>query len=160
MRVYCLDTNALIQPWTKYYSMIVCPSYWEILDRLAQDQIVFCTSEVGREIEKVDDGLYAWVKQRPYLIRDVDAQVMTHLRNILQDYPRLVDTRKSRSMADPWVIAHAIAEKAVVVTKEEPSNGKSNRVKIPDVCQHLGIRWINDYRFVEELGIRFTASLQ
>jgi hypothetical protein len=31
----------------------------------------------------------------------------------------LVDNTKKRSLADPWVIAHAINENATVVTKEE-----------------------------------------
>ena len=53
---YCLDTNVFIEGWNKYYSMGLCPGYWDILDKLAQEDLVFAPIEVKREIEKTDDG--------------------------------------------------------------------------------------------------------
>ncbi|NPV60148.1 MAG: DUF4411 family protein [Actinobacteria bacterium] len=75
---------------------------------------------------------------------------------ILNNFPMLVDTTRDRSTADPWVIAHAITEKAVVVTKESFAPRK---IKIPDVCKALSVECIDDHQLVKELGIRFTASL-
>ncbi len=63
--IYCLDTNVFIEPWNKYYSMSLCPDYWELIDSLAKEGVLFCTEEVCREIEKVDDGLNDWVHARP-----------------------------------------------------------------------------------------------
>lgn len=63
-------------------------------------------------------------------------------------------------MADPWVIAHALKENAVVVTKEEKVTAiNSSKVKIPNVCENMGIRYINDFEFIEELGIKFQCSI-
>lgn len=68
---------------------------------------------------------------------------------------------KQRSLADPWVIAHALKENACVVTKEEKVTvPKTTRIKIPNVCDNMGIRWINDFQFVEELNIQFSCSLK
>jgi hypothetical protein len=65
----------------------------------------------------------------------------------------LVDNTKARSLADPWVIAHAMHENATVVTKEEKVTAlNSNRIKIPNVCENIGLRWINDFQLIEELG--------
>lgn len=154
---YCLDTNALIQPWNSYYSMKLCPDYWSILDQLAHRKLIFCTTEVHREISRIDDELSKWIKLRSHLFRDVSDGVQQRLREVLQKFPRLVDSTKDRSMADPWVIAHALAENATVVTKERASESPK-RIKIPDVCDHFGVRWINDFQFVTEIGIRFSAT--
>lgn len=61
--------------------------------------------------------------------------------------------------ADPWVITHAINENAVVVTKEEKLTAlNSRKVKIPNVCDNMGVRWINDFKIIEDLGIKFSCS--
>jgi len=70
-----------------------------------------------------------------------------------------VDNTKARSLADPWVIAHALYENATVVTKEEKVTAiNSNRIKIPNVCDEMGIKWINDFQFIEEMNIKFQCS--
>jgi hypothetical protein len=71
----------------------------------------------------------------------------------------LVDNTKARSLADPWVIAHAINEKATVVTKEEKVTAlNSKKIKIPNVCDNLDIRWINDFQLIHELEIQFKCK--
>ena len=154
--VYSLDTSALIQPWNTYYSMELCPGYWDVLDGLARKGVVFCTRDVRREIEKQDDRLFAWVKARPFLFREATEEVQRNLRRILASHPELVDSKRDRSMADPWVIAHAMAEKAIVVTKE---GFAPRKVKIPDVCRAVGVVCIDDFEFLHRIGLRFSAKL-
>lgn len=156
---YCLDANIFIESWNKYYSMELCSSYWEILDNLAKTGKVFSPIEVKREILQNDDGLANWIKPRDYLFRDITLEVQTELRKIMDLYPRLVDSIRQRSIADPWVIAFAITENAVVVTKETPVGANSRRIKIPDVCNALGVAWIDDFQFAREIGIRFNAQI-
>ena len=72
-----------------------------------------------------------------------------------------MDSVKGRSLADPWVIAHAIDEKATVVTKEEKITAiNSTKIKIPNVCDNMSVRWMDDFGFVAELGIQFTCRLR
>ena len=72
----------------------------------------------------------------------------------------LVDNTRSRSLADPWVIAHAMKEKASVVTKEEKiTSTNTSTIKIPNAGENMGVCWINDYQFVEELNIRFNFRI-
>lgn len=155
---YCLDTNVLIQAWNTYYSIDLVPDYWDILDDMAQKRQVYCTQEVRREIDKIDDELKKWVRNRPHLFRDITSSVQRNLRKVLAEFPRLVDSAKDRSMADPWVIAHAMTENAVVVTKEIITPPGTRRIKIPDVCSKFSVRCINDFDFAREAGIRFSAS--
>ena len=140
--------------------MEICPDYWSILDDLARRKIIFSPIEVRRELEKIDDGLKAWIHERPYIFKDIDIPVQEHLRTIMFSHARLVDTIKQRSIADPWVIAFAISEKAIVVTKESAvGNSSSARIKIPDVCNALGVEWIDDFEFAREIGLTFSARI-
>jgi hypothetical protein len=51
-------------------------------------------------------------------------------------------------------------ESATVVTKEEKITAlNSNRIKIPNVCENMGIAWINDFDLISELNILFTCKL-
>ncbi len=159
MKSYCLDANVFIQGWNDYYSMDLCPEYWDILDRLAQENKIFAPIEVRKEIERTDDNLAKWVKARPHFFREITVEVQGHLRKIMASHGRLVDSIKQRSVADPWVIAFAMAENAVVVTKEGASATPTKRIKIPDVCRALNVPFLNDFEFAREVGIRFAARL-
>ena len=73
----------------------------------------------------------------------------------------LVDNTKQRSLADPWVIAHALRENAIVVTKEEKITAvNTTKIKIPNVCDNMGVAWINDFKFIEELNIQFSCRIR
>ena len=160
MKRYCLDTGVFVQGWNHYYSMDICPEYWEVLDSLAKKDIIFSPIEVRYEIEKIDDGLNKWIHDKPYLFKDITTDVQENLRQIMASHGRLVDSIKQRSVADPWVIAFAMSENAIVVTKEFPSGIDTRRIKIPDVCNALKVPWMNDFDFAKEVGIRFRVRLE
>lgn len=160
---FCLDTNVLIQPWQKYYSPILCPDYWEILNQLGAQGTLFIPQAVFDEIAKSDDDLLDWLKSSRIPVLKVDGSVTSQLQRIYQTNEKhkfLVDNTKQRSLADPWVIAHALNENAIVVTKEEKVTAmNSNRIKIPNVCDNMGVPWMNDFQLVKELNIRFSCTI-
>jgi Domain of unknown function (DUF4411) len=45
--------------------------------------------------------------------------------------------------ADAFVIAHAMADKGTVVSFESEKCPESQRIRIPDICQHFEIDCIN-----------------
>lgn len=160
---YCLDANVLIEAWRKYYNPKFCPHYWEILKELGRQGKIFIPEIVYEEIVRTEDDLSAWLKTSEVPVHSITEPVTISLQKIYSSDPahkNLVDSAKARSLADPWVIAHALHENAIVVTKEEKITAlNSNRIKIPNVCDNMGIRWMNDFQFVDELGIRFHCSL-
>lgn len=157
---YCLDANVLIQAWQKYYNPKFCPDYWNILIVLGKNETIFIPELVYEEVVRTVDDLSKWLKSSNIPIANISESVTKHIRKILEDYPLLVDNTKARSLADPWVIAHAISENATVVTKEEKVTAlNSKKIKIPNVCDNIGIRWMNDFQFIEEVDIKFQCSL-
>jgi hypothetical protein len=170
-KVYCLDANVLIQAWQKYYSPEICPDYWEVLNTLGKQAKVFIPEEVKNEIvvtggdkEKTEDDLSKWLKKSTIPVYKPTENVIKCWQTILQANPMhklLVDSAKGRSLADPWVISHALDKNAVVVTKESPiiSQNAKKPITIPNVCNNMGIRWIDDFTFVKEIGLKFSCRL-
>lgn len=161
---YCLDANVLIQAWQKYYRPAICPSYWEVLNNLGKQNRIFLPELVFEEITRTEDDLSKWLKSSEIPIEKISESVTIYLQTIYSSNPvhkNLVDNTKARSLADPWVIAHALVENATVVTKEEKVTAlNSKRVKIPNVCDNMGVKWINDFDFIEEVGIMFDSRLK
>lgn len=155
--LYCLDTNVFIQAWNNYYSPAKAASYWEILDDLAKNGLIFSPVDVKKEIEKSDDDLKKWIKKREYFFRKPDERVTLKVGEILAQFSGLVDNVKGRSLADPWVIALAEVEGAIVVTKEGMSES-DKKIRIPDVCKARGIECIDDFTFIDRMGIKFSAT--
>lgn len=167
--IYCLDANVLIQAWQKYYSPQLCPDYWDVLNELGKQGRIFIPEEVKNEIvvadnpDKTEDDLSKWIKRSTIPIHKPTEKVIECWQQILQANPLhklLVDNIKGRSLADPWVISHAMNMNATLVTKENFETAlNTKRIKIPNVCENMGVRWIDDFEFVKELGLKFTCKL-
>ena len=166
--IYCIDANVLIQSWQKYYSPDLCPDYWVILNELGKQGRIFIPEEVKNEIvvadtsDKTEDDLSKWLKRSTIPIHKPTENVIACWQKILQTDPShrlLVDNIKGRSLVDPWLIAHAMDTNATVVTKENIESAmNSKRVKIPNVCKNMGVRCIDDFEFIKEIGVKFSAK--
>lgn len=119
---------------------------------------------VYNEIARTDDDLSKWLKSSKIPVRKIDEQVTKCLKDIYSADPNhkyLVDNTKARSLADPWVIAHALRENAIVVTKEEKVTAfNTTKIKIPNVCEKMNLSWINDFQLILELGITFKCEME
>lgn len=160
---YCLDANVLIEAWQRYYSPKFCPDYWKLLIKLGSDQRICIPQMVYEEITRTEDDLADWLKNSKIPILPIDGAVSQCLKDIYDANPNhkyLVANNGQHSLADPWVIAHAINEKAIVVTKEiKNTYSNPTRIKIPHVCDNMGVRWINDFELVSELNIKFSCFI-
>ena len=160
---FCLDANVLIQAWQKYYNPKFCPDYWKILIELGKREIIFIPEVVYEEITRTEDELSKWLKTSKIPIEKISESVTICLQKIYATDPehrKLVDNIRGRSLADPWIIAHAMDKNAIVVTKENKETAlNSKRIRIPNVCENMGIKWIDDFQFIERLDIKFSCSL-
>ncbi|HZP58429.1 MAG TPA: DUF4411 family protein [Dehalococcoidia bacterium] len=148
---YSGDSSMLINAWRKHYPPDIFPTVWGRIDGLVQNAVLIASDEVRVEIERKDDELYQWARERPALFVPIDDEVQPIVRDIMRDYPRLVDTRTNRSAADPFVIALAVQRACAVVTDEMPT-GNTAKPNIPDVCTALGVRCVRLVDVIREQG--------
>lgn len=110
---------------------------------------VHSIDKVGDEIEAGDDELVEWAKARGTgFFLPADKKLVAALRNVStwatsQSYePAAIST--FLQVADYYVVAHALAHKCVVVTHEVAS-GSTRKIKIPNACIGLGIKFMTPY---------------
>jgi hypothetical protein len=58
------------------------------------------------------------------------------------------------SGADPFVVAHAMADRGTVVTHETLVDASAGAVKIPNVCEKFSVKWRPAYEALEKLGLK------
>ncbi len=84
----------------------------------------------------------------------LDEEIQLIAMELLAEHPRLVDTHRGRSQADPFVIATAVKLGAVVVTGEK-RRGNLTIPKIPDVCEAMGIPCMTFLEMLRSFAWRF-----
>ena len=158
---YLLDTNVFIQAKNDYYSFNFCPAFWEWLVLANADKKVFSNQRIKAEIKDGEDELSEWADGLDngffLALPDMeDALKMVTQWVMEQDYkPPAVNTFFSK--ADYFLIAHALSDGFEVVTHEKIDNSKK-KVKIPQVCQGLNIRWTSTYDMLQRENARFVLD--
>ena len=152
-RPYSIDTSCLIESWNNLYQIDVLPSIWEHLDFLLRVDIARITIQVFEEIEKQDDALHDWCKERKDLFTDITEIQIEKLQGVMGRYPRIA-SKGTRNYADPWVIALAqtTTPSSIIVTEER--GGKETNPKIPYVCKKEGLDVYTFNRFLRATGWR------
>ena len=135
---FSIDTSAILDGWRRYYPRDVFPGLWIQLEELIRTGDLRASEEVRYELEKRDDDALVWAMERDGFFVPIDDDTQDATSAILVDHPRLIDTRRGRSGADPFVIALAQVRGCAVVTGEK-ATGNLNRPKIPDVCRAIEV---------------------
>ena len=143
--------------------MDVAPGFWEQLEVLGRDGTVIISAEVVKELEKRDDDLLAWVKERAFMHKESEEDVQAVVGDVLavevnEHNPPLVDPDRPDSDGDVWVIALAKARDATVISQECSAPLAKKKAKIPDVCSILEVRCLNLLAFMREVGIKLVAQ--
>ena len=139
---YSIDTSAILDGWNRYYPPDVVPGLWEKMEEMIEDGDLIASEEVLLELSRKDDEAHAWAKDHRKLFVPTDTAIQVEVRGILKTHPRLIDTRKNRSGADPFVIAVAKVYKCRLITGEKPTSNLE-KPHIPDVCDSVGVAWMD-----------------
>lgn len=158
---YLLDADTLIQAKNEYYSFDLCPGFWDWLDQQNQAGLVFSVKAVKEELEKGNDELAQWAKDRdtgfflPVEARTSGAMAAVsgwvQAGNFREDAKRIF-----LAGADPWLIAHASAHEHTVVTHEVHIDGEQRKVKIPTVCRALNVPCVRTFEMLKTERARFV----
>ena len=153
---FCLDTSFLINGWHKTYRRTVFPSLWERLDKLIHANRVCSCMEVYNDLMRQADDLSDWAKRRKPAFPEATPETIKHVLRIAKQFPQIAAIKEGKtSYSDAWVIAHALTIGAIVVTDEMPAplQRASKPPKIPDLCDHLAVKWASPIVFLEKAGI-------
>jgi hypothetical protein len=159
--VYWLDTNVLIEAKNGPYQFDVAPVFWSALETQVSAGRIRVPKMVYEEIvgDAPKDELAKWLK-----LRKSDGFCVSPSKQVQASFQKLADhvvanyappySFEFLKVADPWIIAHAMESKGVVVTFEVKSLG-TGRVKIPNICADLDVPRMNLYAMMKALGIKF-----
>jgi hypothetical protein len=150
--IYCFDSSALMHAATRAYPIEVFASFWERFAQAVDAGLVIAPDEVLEEVARKDDGLHAWCKLHRGLFVPLTEDVQAAALDVAAHVPTLVDLKKGRGQADPFVVALARVRGARVVTEEHP---KPTAPKIPDACRRFGVGCINLLEFIREMRWKF-----
>ena len=103
----------------------------------------------------VDRALDNWLVKHRSIFIEISRAQLEILQNIVRRYPDF--TRGRENMADPAVVALAVAQGLTVLTTERWQQHPSPRLpKIPNLCDEYGSTWlgINDYLRAEGVVLR------
>lgn len=155
--MYVFDTGSYSK--LKHYYPSVFGSLWRHLTQLATDGRILSTREVRRELRNgvpvthVDE----WLERHANMFTTpttselkfvAEILKVPHFQSIIGEKQRLT----GMPVADPFVIAAAKIRGFVVVTEEVL---KPHAVKIPNICEHFGVRCLDLAGFMEAECLSF-----
>ena len=162
VKIYCVDADVLIELKRHYPSRHIFsthdlfPAIWEKIEKLVRGGMIISHIEVLREIEMGGDELSQWCKKHKVMFKDINECQLKKFGEIKEKYDEKYWNRnisKPGPWADPWLIALAICEEAIIVTNETNAPNK-----IPFIANHFGINYLNLFEFFNEIGVRYQTG--
>lgn len=157
--IYLLDTNIFITAKNEL-PMDVYPSFWQTLSQLATQGILRSIQKVEDEIRKGKDELVDWIDHnlpKDFFIKE-NNETLAALSTVSQwVMMNATYTQSAKNdfakVADSWIIAEALSQSVTVVTYEVSDPMCRKRVKIPDVCNAVGVKYCNLNEAFRALGV-------
>src|ERR1700730_6453897 len=152
---YCIDTGSLINPWHKIYQPDMFITIWnDHLPALFEGGRLVSSRQCLIEIEKQEDDLWNWWRDRKEYFEEVDAAVIGHVTMLMDRYQRL--TTAGRNGAGPFVVALAMPRSPhlTVVAEEGGWMPNARTQNIPFLCQQHAVRCITFNTLLRETGWR------
>ncbi|AGK61381.1 hypothetical protein Asulf_01390 [Archaeoglobus sulfaticallidus PM70-1] len=153
-QVYVIDADALINIGRWYpRDMKIFEPIWAKLEELVDEELLISHYEVYREVSSGYDYISEWCKKHSRIFKDVDDEQISIFEKVREVYDKNYWDRNITNpnpWADPWIIALAVQNKAIIVTNENKE--KPNR--IPSVARAFGINSLKPIEFFKEIGIQ------
>ena len=135
--VYCVDTSAFVDAYTRRLQPTVFKGFWRKIDELIDAGRLVAPKQVLEELEDIHDDLYAWAKARERIFTQLDMYQKIEARNIAIAFPALTTKDPKKNYADPFVVALAKSRGYTVVAQEV--GGSDQDPKIPFICRRIGV---------------------
>ncbi|RIO37293.1 DUF4411 family protein [Staphylococcus saprophyticus] len=169
---FILDSNCFITPSKQFYSFDLVPTFWNCLKDQNKSQYIHIIDRIKDELchETVDDNkddVQKWVELEyngNILTTDDEeilenyAEILNHVQNSGKYKESALEQWSNIKIADPWLIATAKKFDYTIVTFETGQNlqikNKAKAAKIPNVCDHFGVKYCTLYEMMHKLNIK------
>lgn len=158
---FWIDANVFIQAANGLLAFDLAPGFWESLGEHVKEGSIKSSIIVYSEIvppkkEEYDDLSFWSLKMFDAgLFVTPDEKAVSEYQPIA-DHVQTLDRAEAQLFlkgADGWLIAHAKVEGSFVVTEEKLVTNQSKKIKIPNICERFGVRYINTVEMMRRLGI-------
>lgn len=165
MKKYLIDTNIFIESAYRFYTFDICPGFWEFLSSIADSGYVKSINKVYDEIKEAKQELMDFkdkLQSQDFFLPIENIKDKTHTKIAIttqqMQYKQEAIGHFSSS-ADYFLIALAYQESYVIVTHEAKSgNNAKTQIKIPNVCEKLGIECIDVAEFLRRHNVQFVLK--
>jgi hypothetical protein len=159
--MYLVDSDVLITAKNTYYAFDIVPAFWEWLARSHTAGKVFIVEKVADEILAGADELAAWMRQQPASFRLAPGAADTPSMGKVARWAygagyAQVAVATFLGAGDFFLVSQALTLNYTVVTNEKPEPGSRKRIKIPDACNAVGVRWMNTFQMLKQENARFV----
>lgn len=156
---YIFDTNIFIRSKNEM-PMEIWPTFWRRMTEIINSGQVYSCIKVKEEIDKGNDELTTWIHDNASdsFYFAIDEEVLdkyAETQNWAQNNTMFNDTARQEfaTVADAFIVATAAAKDLTLVTYETPNPFSKKRVKIPDACNAMGVRFCDLNAALKEMGI-------
>jgi hypothetical protein len=160
---YLLDANVFIQAKNLHYGFEICPGFWDWIVRANKRGLVYSIEKVGDELQAGADELSEWAKtnERGFFVKP-DQKLPDGLARVsawvhASRYEAMAVNAWMQSGADYYLVAQALANEHVVVTHERV-DASAKKIKIPNVCDGLGVKCMSIWDVLRKEGARFVLE--
>lgn len=163
---YLIDSCCFIEAWDRYFPRDICPGFWDWLEQQYGLGVVYSIDHIYTELQGRNDDLANWAKQQSsgfFLLSDnsITPSMTTISAWLVSGNAPFTRTAVNKFMsgADPFLVAHALANNHIVVTEETPNQpNQTGKVKIPTVCKQFKVRCITLHQVLRETGAQLVLS--
>ena len=156
---YLFDTNIFIRSKNEMPAD-VWPTFWARISDLITSGSIFSSIKVKEEIDHGNDELTTWMRNNAtrdfYISPDHDVLAKySETQNWAMTNPLFTPAARSEyaTVADAYLVATAADKNLTLVTYETPDPMCRRKVKIPDACNAIGVRYCDLNTALRELGV-------
>lgn len=166
---FLVDSNFWITCANELYPQKHFPSFWAAMETCLADGTILHHWSVDKELHRKKDAIAAWldgladdgklkVIGRPRVTPESYIKVCRWPQSCIRPHAKpytktAISVFQDANRADAWLCAEAMESGYTLVTREKPEPQAYSAVKIPDVCEGLGISCLNFMGFFDAIDL-------
>ena len=160
---YLIDSDIFIAAKNLHYGMDFCPAFWDWLIAANKSGKLLSVEAVRDDIADGEDQLAEWVRARDasFFIAPAerDLSALGQVTQWINDHDAYTSAAKQTFLgcSDYFVVSQALAGAHTVITHEKPENSVK-RIKIPNVCVALKIKYMTCWQMLRTEQARFILE--